>query len=50
MRFLFHKYKSEDWDIEHVCSQTDKTIDDNKRLAWIDDILEYFTGTTVILK
>jgi len=50
MRFPFHKYKSEDWDIEHVCSQTDKTISGNKRLAWIDDILEYFSGETDILK
>ncbi len=48
MRFPFHKYKSEDWDIEHVCSQTDKTISGNKRLAWVNDILEYFTGTTDI--
>lgn len=45
MRFPFHKYKQESWDIEHVCSQTDKTIQSNQRLAWIDDILEYFTGT-----
>ena len=45
MRFPFHKYKSEDWDIEHVCSQTDKTITPQKRLAWIDDVLEYFVGT-----
>lgn len=45
MRFPFHKYKSEDWDIEHICSQTDKTISSDKRLTWIDDLLEYFTGT-----
>ncbi|MDR2583992.1 MAG: DUF262 domain-containing protein [Fibromonadaceae bacterium] len=48
MRFPFHKYKSEDWDIEHICSQTDKTVNSQNRLAWIDDILEYFTGTTEI--
>jgi len=50
MRFPFHKYKSEDWDIEHICSQTDKTINSQKRLAWIDDIIEYFTGTKDIQK
>lgn len=50
MRFPFHKYKSEDWDIEHVCSQTEKTISGNKRLAWVDDILQYFAGTTDISK
>ena len=44
MRFPFHRYKSEDWDIEHVRSQTDKAINANKRLVWIHDILEYFTG------
>lgn len=46
MRFPFHKYKSEDWDIEHVCSQTDKTVSGTKQFAWVDDILEYFTGTS----
>ncbi len=46
MRFPFHKYKSEDWDIEHVCSQTDKVIAANNQLAWIDDMLEYFLGST----
>ena len=41
MRFPFDKYKSEKWDIEHVCSQTNKEITPQK---WIDNILEYFTG------
>lgn len=50
MRFPFHKYKAEDWDIEHICSQTDKKIAPKQRLAWIDDILEYFTGTIDIEK
>lgn len=52
MRFPFYKYKLDNWDIEHICSQTDKTIDNNpnKRLAWIDDILDYFTGTTDVNK
>ena len=50
MRFPFHKYKSEEWDIEHICSQTDKTINPQKQLVWIDDILVYFTGTNEIQK
>lgn len=48
MRFPFHKYKSDKWDIEHIRSQTDRTISGNKREAWIDDILEYFVGKTDI--
>lgn len=50
MRFPFYKYKTEDWDIEHICSRTDKEINPQKRLVWIDDILEYFTGTNDIQK
>lgn len=46
MRFPFNRYKTEDWDIEHVCSQTDKKIYSNKRGEWIDDILDFFTGTS----
>jgi len=45
MRFPFHKYKTEKWDIEHVRSQTDKKIDRNKRKAWVEDMLDYFFGT-----
>jgi hypothetical protein len=48
MRFPFNRYKSENWDIEHVCSQTDKEITKNKRIDWVNDILEYFAGTTDI--
>jgi hypothetical protein len=48
MRFPFNRYKSENWDIEHVCSQTDKEITKNKRIDCINDILEYFAGTTDI--
>lgn len=46
MRFPFNKFKNEDWDIEHVSSQTDKEIsDDTKIREWADDILDYFIGT-----
>lgn len=44
MWFPFNKYKDEEWDIEHVSSQTDKQININTRKDWIKDILEYFTG------
>ncbi len=47
MRFPFYRYKNEDWDIEHVNSQTDKDIsEDKKQRAWALDILDYFLGTT----
>lgn len=46
MRFPFNKYKIEKWDIEHVCSQTDKTItNENQQRRWIDDMLEFFVGS-----
>ena len=46
MRFPFNKYKKEKWDIEHVCSQTDKTItNENQQRRWIDDMLEFFVGS-----
>lgn len=50
MRFPFNKYKSEAWDIEHVCSQTDKEINKENRLKWINDILEYFAGESNVYK
>ncbi len=46
MRFPFNKYKTEKWDIEHISSQTDKVItEDRQRDAWVNDILDYFTGS-----
>ena len=47
LRFPFNKYKVEKWDIEHVCSQTDKLItDENQRRLWITDMFEYFVGSS----
>lgn len=47
MRFPFNKYKVGKWDIEHVCSQTDKLITDEKqRRLWITDMFEYFVGSS----
>ena len=42
MRFPFYKYKSDNWDIEHVCSQTDKVINPKRRKDWIEDMLDFF--------
>jgi len=44
MRFPFYKYKDENWDIEHVCSQTEAQISSATRKDWAKDLLEYFTG------
>lgn len=49
IKFPFDKYKKESWDREHVASQTDKDTkevptDNSKRVAWINDMLYYFTG------
>lgn len=48
MRFPFHKYKSEDWDIEHVRSQNDQN--DTGRIKnpdeWANDIFDFFVGST----
>jgi uncharacterized protein with ParB-like and HNH nuclease domain len=49
MRFPFHKYKSEDWDIEHICSQTDKSISIQKIMPWVNDIILYFAGSIEIV-
>lgn len=44
MRFPFDKYKSDNWDIEHINSQSDKTINPKDRKVWALDILEFYTG------
>lgn len=49
LKFPFEKYKEEHWDKEHIVSQTDKPFPDNdkKRIEWIDDMIFYFTETTI---
>ena len=44
IRFPFSRYKNEDWDIEHVRSQTNQIITGEVRRTWSLDVLEYFTG------
>ena len=42
MRFPFALFKKESWDVEHVCSQTDKSISSAKdRKEWAEDVSEY---------
>ena len=42
MRFSFALFKKESWDVEHVCSQTDKSIVSMKeRKEWAEVISEY---------
>jgi uncharacterized protein with ParB-like and HNH nuclease domain len=43
-RFPFNKYKSENWDKEHINSQTDKTTDSKGIKVLSLDLIEYFTG------
>ena len=49
IKFPFDKYKKENWDKEHIASQTDKDKQEvpknsSDRVDWIDDMLYYFTG------
>ena len=43
MRFPFHKYKMEKWDIVHINSQTEKQIDLRQSKIWALDLLEFIT-------
>lgn len=45
VRFPFDRYKAEEWDIEHIRSQTDKEITGKNRNLWLEDVLEYFTDS-----
>lgn len=43
--YPFHLHKKQDWDIEHIRSQTDKTISGDKEwYDWMNDIFQFFTG------
>ena len=42
MRFPFNRFKTEKWDIEHVCSQTDRTLEKSGISMWCKDILEFY--------
>lgn len=42
IRFPFDRYKRENWDIEHIRSQTDTVPTGSSRIAWLEDMLGYF--------
>jgi uncharacterized protein with ParB-like and HNH nuclease domain len=44
MRFQFDRYKNDNWDIEHIRSQTDNYPEKDKE-KWIDDNKGYFDET-----
>lgn len=45
MRFPFNKYKTENWDIEHICSQTDKVPNSLKEWKrWAEDLRCFFSS------
>ena len=44
-RFSFDKFKKEQWDIEHVCSQTDKQLESKDVLPWCKDVIMYYFRT-----
>ncbi|MFZ6799256.1 DUF262 domain-containing protein [Undibacterium sp. Di24W] len=42
VRFPFDRFKNEQWDIEHIQSQTGITLSGPAREAWLVDMREYF--------
>ena len=44
VRFSFKDYYNENWDVEHVRSQTDKGLTGSDRVDWILTNLGYFSG------
>lgn len=49
LRFPFDLYKLQDWDIEHVRSQTDKELKSlREKQDWAKDIIKYYTGLSDI--
>lgn len=46
LRFPFNRFKTENWDIEHVCSQTDRTPERSAINQWCMDILELYLNTS----
>lgn len=45
MRFPFDRFKTENWDIEHVCSQTDRIPEKSAITQWSKEILEFYLNT-----
>ncbi|WP_264558993.1 DUF262 domain-containing protein [Flavobacterium sp. N2270] len=47
-RFPFDEYKKENWDIEHISSVMSDIPSLKQSKNWLHNILEYFTGNTVL--
>lgn len=47
-RFPFDEYVSQSWDIEHISSVASDMPSLKKSRRWLEDVLEYFSGTTVL--
>lgn len=46
IRFPFNKFKTEHWDIEHICSQADKFPSSfNEWKVWANDLVEFLEQT-----
>lgn len=48
MRFQFDRYKKQNWDIEHIRSQSDKYPKKSEKEAWIRDILDIAKTLTTV--
>jgi hypothetical protein len=44
LRFPFNYFHLQQWDLEHIRSQTSKDIQGKDRLNWANSVLDYFTG------
>lgn len=47
-RFPFDEYVNQSWDIEHISSIASDMPGPKKSRKWMEDVLEYFSGTTVL--
>lgn len=48
MRFPFNRYKTDNWDIEQICSQTDNTPrSSNEKRRWAADLVRFFGSDTI---
>lgn len=47
-RFPFDRYKQENWDIEHIRSQTDTNLTGKNREDWLNDLLVFFNRSSTL--
>lgn len=46
-RFPFDSYKNDNWDIEHIRSQSEVELKGDERIDWAKLVLEFYTGLAV---